>query len=56
MLTMDGQIVETLFPGNVLSVDLSDGIKINDSQVILPDLEAANGVVSTRAEVSNDDE
>ncbi|MEM6376597.1 MAG: fasciclin domain-containing protein [Bacteroidota bacterium] len=45
MLTMDGQIVETLFPGNVLSVDLSDGIKINDSQVILPDLAAANGVV-----------
>ncbi|HKK77627.1 MAG TPA: fasciclin domain-containing protein, partial [Saprospiraceae bacterium] len=44
-MLMDGQIVETLFTGNVLSVDLSDGVKINDSDVILANVTAANGVV-----------
>lgn len=44
-MLMDGQIVETLFTGNVLSVDLSDGVKINDSEVILANVSATNGVV-----------
>ena len=37
--------VTTLNEGNSLTVDLSNGVKINDSNVIAADIQAANGVV-----------
>lgn len=37
--------VETLNSGKSVTVDLSDGVKINDSQVIAADIQGANGVV-----------
>ena len=40
----DGQVVETLL-GETVVVDLSDGVKINDSSVIAADVEASNGVI-----------
>ncbi|MEO0341459.1 MAG: fasciclin domain-containing protein, partial [Bacteroidota bacterium] len=44
-LLVDGSSAETLFPGNFIFVDLSDGVVINDSRVVLPDVGADNGVV-----------
>merc|ERR1712176_1594760 len=35
----------TTLNGDDVTVDLSDGVKINDSTVILPDVEASNGVI-----------
>ena len=37
--------VPTLNEGNSLTVDLSNGVKINDSNVVAADIQAANGVV-----------
>ena len=37
--------VATLNEGNSLTVDLSDGVKINDSEVVAVDIQGANGVV-----------
>ncbi len=37
--------VETLNPGSNLTVDLSSGVKINDSNVVASDIQGANGVV-----------
>ncbi|MEM9836750.1 MAG: fasciclin domain-containing protein [Bacteroidota bacterium] len=42
---VDGSSAETLFPGNFIFVDLSDGVVINDSRVIQADVPAANGIV-----------
>ena len=33
--------------GATVTVDLTDGVKINDSNVITPDIEACNGVIHT---------
>ena len=41
----DGAEVETLLPGESVTVDLTDGVKINDSNVIIPDVRAINGVI-----------
>ena len=40
----DGMIAETL-KGDDLMVDLSDGVMINDSNVVTADIEATNGVI-----------
>lgn len=40
----DGMTAETLETGS-LTVDLSDGVKINDSTFTTPDIEATNGVI-----------
>ena len=37
--------VETLLPGESVTVDLTDGVKINSSNVTAPDIEAVNGVI-----------
>ncbi len=37
--------VSTLNEGNKIKVDLSDGVKINDSNVVAADIEGKNGVV-----------
>lgn len=37
--------VETLLPGESVTVDLSDGVKINDSKVVIADVQAINGVI-----------
>ena len=42
---VDGQMVETLLPDEFVTVDLSDGAKINDSNVIAADIKAINGVI-----------
>lgn len=41
----DGAEVETLLPGETVTVDLSDGVKINDAEVVLADVQAVNGVI-----------
>ena len=41
----DGAVVETLLPGESVTVDLSDGVKINDSNVGPADIQAVNGVI-----------
>lgn len=40
----DGMMPETL-KGDKLMIDLSDGVKINDSNVVTADIEATNGVI-----------
>ena len=42
---VDGQMVETLLTDEFVTVDLSDGPKINDSNVIAADIKAINGVI-----------
>ncbi len=37
--------VGTLNEGNSIKVDLSDGVKINDSNVVAADIEGSNGVI-----------
>jgi transforming growth factor-beta-induced protein len=37
--------VSTLSGDNKLKVDISDGVKINDSNVVAADIEGKNGVV-----------
>lgn len=37
--------VETLLPGESVTVDLTDGVKINDSNVVIADVKAVNGVI-----------
>ncbi len=37
--------VETLLPGESVTVDLTDGVKINQAEVIIPDVQAVNGVI-----------
>jgi len=37
--------VETLLPGESVTVDLTDGVMINDSKVIAADIKAVNGVI-----------
>ena len=41
----DGAMVETLLTGESVTVDLSSGVMINNSSVVIPDVEAVNGVV-----------
>ncbi len=41
----DGQVVETLLEENITVSISSDGVFINDAQVIVADIEASNGVV-----------
>jgi len=41
----DGAEVETLLTGETVTVDLTDGVKINDSNVVLADVQAVNGVI-----------
>ena len=41
----DGMIAPTLNGDETLTVDLSDGVKINTSTVTLADLDATNGVI-----------
>jgi uncharacterized surface protein with fasciclin (FAS1) repeats len=43
--------VGTLNEGNSLKVDLSDGVKINDSNVVAADIEGKNGVIHVIDEV-----
>lgn len=40
----DGMMPETL-KGDKLMIDLSDGVKVNDSNVVTADIEASNGVI-----------
>merc|ERR1712025_3508 len=40
----DGMVATTLNGGDV-TVDLSNGVKIDESTVIIPDVEASNGVI-----------
>jgi uncharacterized surface protein with fasciclin (FAS1) repeats len=40
----DGQMAETV-QGSKVKVDLGDGVKINDANVVKADIEASNGVV-----------
>lgn len=40
----DGQVIETL-NGESVTVDLTDGVKINDSVVSQPDFMASNGII-----------
>jgi transforming growth factor-beta-induced protein len=42
---VDGVEEQTLLEGETVLVDLSDGVKINDSNVIIPDVRAINGVI-----------
>ncbi len=37
--------VETLLPGESVTVDLTDGVKINQADVVIPDVKAVNGVI-----------
>ncbi len=37
--------VETLLPGESVIVDITDGVKINESEVIIADVSAINGVI-----------
>lgn len=41
----NGMMAETLLTGESITVDLSDGVKINNANVIAPDVEAVNGVI-----------
>ncbi len=41
----DGQAIGTLLNGEEVTVDLSDGVQINASNVVTPDVEGTNGVV-----------
>lgn len=41
----DGAMAETLLPGESVTVDLSSGVMINNSNVIIPDVGAINGVI-----------
>lgn len=41
----DGAVVETLLPGESVTVDLTDGVKINGANVVLADVQAVNGVI-----------
>ncbi len=41
----DGAEVETLLTGESVTVDLTDGVKINDATVVLADVQAVNGVI-----------
>lgn len=41
----NGADVETLLTGETINVDLSDGVKINDSNVTAADIKAINGVI-----------
>lgn len=41
----DGAVVETLLPGESVTVDLTDGVKINGANVALADVQAVNGVI-----------
>lgn len=45
VIELDGQEVETLSGENVLVIIDGEAVKINDAQVIIPDLEASNGVI-----------
>jgi transforming growth factor-beta-induced protein len=42
---VDGVEEQTLLAGETVVVDLTDGVKINDSNVIIPDVRAINGVI-----------
>ncbi len=41
----NGSDVETLLPGETVAVNITDGVKINDSNVIAADVKAINGVI-----------
>ncbi|GAB1307471.1 hypothetical protein KH5_01540 [Urechidicola sp. KH5] len=41
----DGMMAETLLTGESVTVDLSNGVMINDSNVVAPDVLAVNGVI-----------
>ena len=41
----DGMTAETLLAGQSITVDLTDGVKINNSSVVAADIEASNGVI-----------
>ncbi len=41
----DGAEVPTLLPDETVTVDLTDGVKINDATVIAADIQAVNGVI-----------
>ena len=41
----DGLIVTTLLSGESLTFDLTDGVKVNDATVSLPNVDADNGIV-----------
>lgn len=41
----NGLQIPTLFDGTSVTVDLNDGVKINESTVELPDVAASNGVI-----------
>ena len=45
VIELDGQEVETLSGDNVMIVIEGENARINDSQVIIPDIEASNGVI-----------
>jgi transforming growth factor-beta-induced protein len=45
VIELDEQEVETLSGDNVLVMIDGEAVKINDSQVIIPDVEASNGVI-----------
>ena len=45
VIEFDGQEVETLSGENVLVMIEGEAVKINDAQVIIPDVEASNGVI-----------
>ncbi len=38
-------VVETLFEGNSITIDTTDGVMVNDAEVIIPDVLATNGVI-----------
>lgn len=41
----NGEQILTLFDGQSVTVDLNDGVKINESVVVFPDIAASNGVI-----------
>jgi uncharacterized surface protein with fasciclin (FAS1) repeats len=45
VVELDGQEVETLSGNNVIVTIEDEAVKINESQVIIPDIEASNGVI-----------
>jgi uncharacterized surface protein with fasciclin (FAS1) repeats len=45
VVELDGQEVETLSGDNVVVMIMDGSVKINDAQVIIPDIEASNGVI-----------
>lgn len=45
VLDLDGQEVETLSGDNVIVIIEDEAVNINEAQVIIPDIEASNGVI-----------